>query len=133
MSETSDTDFVAFPIHNLVGVFHSADALNSVVAELEENGFAGDAMRSFSGEEGVKEMDFDGATHGRIAELLRYLQHIGPSRTYLDRYEKYLQDGDAILMVHAPNETQKQIAAEIMKKHAAHRVTYFGTLVIEEV
>ena len=125
--------FVAFPIHSLVAVFHSVDKLNVAMGELKEQGFARDEVRSFVGEGGMQEMDFDGTAHGRVAELLRYLQHIGPARTYLERYEKYMQDGDSVLMVHAPQEQRKQIAADIMKKHSAHRVTYFGMLVIEEV
>ena len=61
------------------------------------------------------------------------MQHIGPSRTYLDRYEKYMRDGDGILIVHAPHAEKRQIATDLMKEHSAHRVTYFGMLVIEEV
>ena len=125
--------FVAFPIHSLVAVFHSVDALNKTISELTNAGFVRDEMRSFVGEEGMQQMDFDGSAHGSLAEVLRALQHIGPARTYLDRYEKYMQDGDSILIVHAPQDERKQIAADIMKKHSAHRVTYFGTLVIEEV
>ena len=132
-SEAAAKGFVAFPVNCLVSVFHSVDALDLVIDELTKKGFAGEDIRSFVGEEGIQELDFEGSAHGWIAELLRNLQHIGPSRTYLDRYEKYMRDGDSILMVHAPQEEQKQIAADIMKKHSAHRVTYFGTLVIEEV
>jgi hypothetical protein len=126
-------DFVAFPIHNLVAVFHGSASMNSALSELETNGFAAKDIRSFVGQEGMNELDFDGSGHGSLATLLRSLQHIGPDRTYLERYEKYIRDGDCILMVHAPKKDQKQIAADIMRKHSAHRVTYFGALVIEEV
>ena len=125
--------FVAFPVHNLVAAFHSKDEMNGVIDELKKNGFADEDIRSFIGEKGIQELDFEGKSNGWIAQLLRYFQHIGPDRTYLDRYERYMRDGDGILMVHAPHEQQKQIAAEIIKKHSAHRVTYFGMLVIEEV
>ena len=131
--QSGANEFVAFPLHSLVAVFHSADELNVALGELKEEGFAPDEMRSFVGEEGMREMDFTGTAHGPFAELLRYLQHIGPDRTYLERYEKYMRDGDGILMVHAPQEQNKQTASEIMRKHSAHRVTYFGMLVIEEV
>ena len=90
-------------------------------------------MRAFVGEEGMQQLDFDGTAHGSIAELLRSLQRIGPDRTYLERYEKYMRDGDCLLMVHAPQKQQREIAADIIRKHSPHRVTYFGPLVIEEV
>jgi len=130
---TRAEDFVVYPLHNLIAVFHGVDSLNVAMNDLKENGFARDDMRSFIGQEGIQGMDFAGSAHGRVSELLRSLQHIGPDRTYLERYEKYMQDGDCILMVHAPQTERKEIAAEIMRKHSAHRITYFGTFVIEEV
>ena len=64
---------------------------------------------------------------------LRYLQGIGPDRTYLERYQKFMLDGDCLLMVRVLEERRKQLAADLMRKHSPHRVTYFGVLVIEEI
>ena len=136
MIETEPTnggDFVATPLHNLVAVFHGVDSLNLAIKELKENGFARGDIRSFIGQEGIHELDFDGSAHGSTAEALRYFQSMGPDRTYLERYEKYMRDGDCILMVYAPHEKQKLLGAGILRKHAVHRITYFGTFLIEEV
>ena len=135
MSENSAAaeDFVATPRHHLIAAFHGVDTLKQAISELKEAGFPREEVRWFIGEEGLEDMDFDGSSHGSGAELLRYLQSIGPDRTYLERYEKYMQDGDCLLMVYAPESEQKETAAGILRKHSAHRVTYFGTLVIEEV
>ena len=130
---TSSDDFIVFPFQSLVAAFEDVDSLKAVIGELKENGFALEDIRSFVGQEGIEQMDFDGSAHGSLAELLRSLQHIGPSRTYLERYEKFMRDGDCLLMVRAPQEQRKQLAADILRKHSPHRVTYFGTLVIEEV
>ena len=131
--ESGGEGFVAFPMNSLVAAFHSVEAMDHVISELKNEGFDREEVRSFVGEKGMQQFDFDGSATGTIAELLRTLQNIGPDRTYLARYEKYMQDGDCILMVRAPKEQQKQIAADIMRKHSAHRVTYFGLLVIEEI
>lgn len=122
-----------FPTHSLVAAFHSVDAMNAAIDELSKQGFAQNEMRSFAGEEGMNKIDFDGTARGSAAEVLRSLQHIGADCTYLERYEKYMTDGDCILMVHAPQKDRKQIAADILRRHSAYRVTYFGMLVIEEV
>lgn len=124
---------MAFPINSLVAAFHEIDSMRRVVSELKENGFAHEDIRSFVGQEGIEQMDFDGSANCSMAELLRSLQHIGPSRTYLERYEKFMQDGDSLLMVRAPEEQRKELAADIMRKHSPHRVTYFELMVIEEV
>jgi hypothetical protein len=136
MSETVSKkmdDFVATPVNNLIAVFHDVDQLNAAADELKQNGFPEEALRPFIGEEGIREMDFDGSGHGLGAELLRYLQHIGPARAYLDRYQRYMRDGDCLLMVRAPEKEQRKAAADILRKHSDHPVTYFGPLTIEEV
>jgi hypothetical protein len=130
--DSTGDDFVLFPIHSLIAAFHNVDSLKEVMRELKKNGFASGDMRSFVGREGMQELDFDGSAHGSMAELLRSLQRIGPDRTYLERYEKYMLDGDSLLMVRVPQEKRKQLAADIMRNHSPHRVTYFGMLVIEE-
>jgi hypothetical protein len=132
-SVNDSKEFVATPLNNLIAVFHDVDALNAAINDLKENGFANDKIRQFIGEEGVRAMDFNGSGHGLAAELLRYFQSIGPDRTYLARYEEYMKDGDALLLVYAPKTEQKQTASDILRKHSAHRVTYFRPLIIEEV
>ncbi len=127
------SDFIAAPIDNLIAVFHDVEALYASIDELKRAGIPEGAMRAFVGEEGIRAMDFDGTENGPAAELLRYLQKIGPDRTYLDRYESYMRDGDCLLMVHAPEDGRRQRAAEILKKNSAHRVTYFGPFLFEEV
>lgn len=129
----SNDDFVVFPIHSLIAAFHDVESMKLAIRELKDNGFAPDDIRSFVGQEGIEQMDFDGSVNGSMAELLRSLQRLGPDRTYLERYEKFMKDGDSLLMVRAPKEERKQVAADIMRKHSPHRVTYFGMLVIEEV
>ena len=101
------------------------------VKRLKDKGLSGEFARFGRGRD--RAVDFDGSANGTMAELLRSLQRIGPDRTYLERYEKFMRDGDCLLMVRVPEEQRRQLAADIMRKHSPHRVTYFGMLVIEEV
>jgi hypothetical protein len=130
---TADDEFLSYPIHNVVGVFDDRDAARAAVAELISHGFAEKDIVIYHGTEGEKKIDFEGTRHGSLTTLIRALQHIGPDRTYLDRYEKYLHAGDSIVMVRVATKGRKQSAADVLHKHAVHRVTYFGLLVIEEV
>ena len=130
---TSSDDLIVFPLHSMITAFHDLNSMKAAIGELKQNGFAPDDIRSFVGQEGIEQMDFDGSAHGSMAELLRYLQRIGPDRTYLERYQKFMLDGDCLLMVRVLEERRKQLAADLMRKHSPHRVTYFGVLVIEEI
>ena len=130
---TAEDEFLTYPIHNVVGVFDDRGTARAVVAELISHGFAEKDIVRYHGTEGEDKIDFEGTRHGTLTTLVRALQHIGPDRTYLDRYEKYLHDGDSIVMVRVGTKGRKQSAAEVMHKYAVHRVTYFGLLMIEEV
>ena len=130
---TAEDEFLTYPIHNVVGVFNDRDTATAVVAELISHGFAEKDIVRYHGTEGEDKIDFEGTRHGTLSTMIRALQHIGPDRTYLDRYEKYLHAGNSIVMVRVMTKGRKQSAAEVMHKHAVHRVTYFGLFMIEEV
>jgi len=130
---TAEDEFLTYPIHNVVGVFNDRDTARAVVAELISHGFAEKDIVRYHGTEGEDKIDFEGTRHGTLSAMIRALQHIGPDRTYLDRYEKYLHAGNSIVMVRVMTKGRKQSAAEVMHKHAVHRVTYFGLFMIEEV
>ena len=129
---SADEGFVKYPLHKVVGVLDNVEALESCIAELREHRFKDQDIDSYYGEEGIEKIDLEGTRHGTMAKLLRIMQHLGPDRTYVERYEKYLRDGDAIIMVHVTNIHRRHMASEIIHKYTHHRVTYFGLLMMEE-
>jgi hypothetical protein len=129
---TGDEGFVKYPLHKVVGVLETVEALERCIEELREHRFKNEDIETFYGDEGVEKIDLEGTRHGTMGKLLRIMQHLGPDRTYVERYEKYLRDGDAIIMVHVTNSGRKGMAAEVIHKYTHHRVTYFGLLMMEE-
>lgn len=128
-----DDDFLTYPIHKVVSVFTNPNEVGAAVEELQANGFTMDDIEAFCGWQGEKRMDFEGTRHGVWAELVRAIQHIGPDRTYLERYEKHLQDGHCMIMVKVMKKERKEKAAEILHRHTDERVTYFGLLMADEI
>ena len=126
-------DFLTYPLHKLASVFDSEEAMNAAVDELKENGFSADVIEAFCGLEGEHRMDFTGADHGFWSSILRNVQHVGPDRTYLDRYERHLHDGHCMVLVSVTNQVKKERAARILHHHTNERVTYFGLLSANEV
>lgn len=130
---SADDDFLAFPIHNVVGVFDDAEAAETVVKDLRESGFPEDKITAYCGVEGADKIDFSGVRSGTLPSLLRALQHYGPDRTYMERHAAYLRDGHCLVMAHVTDKSQKARAADIMHLHTKGHVTYFGTWVIHDV
>ncbi len=126
-------DFITYPLHKLVSIFPTREAMHAAVAELRENGFSDDVIDAFCGAEGEKRIDFSGAEHGIWARFLRSVQHIGPDRTYLERYERHLHDGHCMVMVSVNNRLRKERAARILHYHTNEQVTYFGLLAANEI
>lgn len=126
-------DFISYPLHKLVSIFETPEDMEAAVAELHANGFPADDVEGFCGTEGENRMDFGGEEHGFWTSLLRNFQHIGPDRTYLERYEKHLHDGHCMVMVSVTNKVRKERAARILHNHTKERVTYFGLLAANEI
>lgn len=126
-------DFLAFPIHNVVGVFDDAEAAEATVKELRESGFPQNEITTYHAGEGVEKLDLGAARHGTLPAFLRALQHYGPDRTYLERHESLLRDGYCLVMAHVRDKRHKARAADIMHHHTKRHVTYFGTWVIQDV
>lgn len=126
-------DFLTYPLHKVVTVFEDPDKMEAAVNELRENGFSDDDIEAYCGFEGEKRIDFTGARHGVLATILRSMQHIGPDRTYLERYEKHLQEGHCMVMVGVRTKLKKERAARILHHHTGERVTYFGLLTANEI
>lgn len=123
----ADADFLAFPVHNVVGVFDDAEAAEAAIQELRECGFPESELAAFYGKD-----DEERGQH-TLPRLLRTLQHYGPDHTYLQRHERMLRDGHPLVMVHVSDKRHKARAADIMHHHTRGHVTYFGTWVIQDV
>jgi hypothetical protein len=132
-SHPARDDFITYPLHKVVSVFKSQSDVDAVLAELRGHGFKDEDIEAFCGVEGEKRIDFRGVRHGTLATILRTAQHIGPDRTYLERYEQKLSDGHCMVLVKVRNAGRKESAARIMHGHTKERVTYFGFLVIDEL
>jgi hypothetical protein len=126
-------DFLTYPIHKVVSVFENPDDVVAAVEELKSHGFKEDDIEAFCGVKGEERMDFEGTRHGVWTTLLRTLQHVGPDRTYMERYEKHLHDGHCMIMVSVTNKGRKESAAAVLHRHTSERVTYFGLLMADEI
>ena len=130
----ANDDVLAYPLYKVVSVFTEPERVVAAVEELQDNGFGGDAIEAFCGWQGLNEArDYAGTKPGIWEHFVHAAKHVGPDRTYLERYEKHLQEGDCLIMVKVDNKEDKARAAEILHLHTNERVTYFGLLMADEI
>ena len=128
-----DDDFLTYPIHKLVSVFEDPDEVTAAVEELQANGFTMDDIEAFCGWNNENDRHVEGTSKGVWDSIVHAGRHIGPARTYIERYERNLQDGHCIIMVKVTKKVKKDRAAEILHRHTKERVTYFGLLMADEI
>lgn len=126
-------DFVKYPIHKVVSVFKDKSKVNAAVDELREAGYPQEDIEAFCGFKTDEPVVFEGTTHGIWSTITHAASHIGPGRTYLERYERHLSEGHCLIMVKVTSSVRKQRAADILHRHTDERVTYFGLLMADEI
>lgn len=132
IAEAAD-DFLKYPLYKVVSVFTEKREVLPAIDELRSGGFAAEDIEAFCGWQGSGEKTYPETTHGIWDHFLHAASHVGPSRTYLERYEQHLQAGDCVISVKVANKEQKALAAEILHRHTEERVTYFGLLAADEI
>ena len=48
-------------------------------------------------------------------------------------YERALRDGRAVVMVHVHGDAPKDAAHQVLKRHGAHFINYYGRFATEEL
>ena len=126
-------DFVKYPVYKVVSVFKDSDKVAGAVEELRLRGFTADDIEAYCGWQGQEAKIFEGSRPGAWESFIQAVKHVGPERTYLERYEKHLKDGDCLIMVKVANKEQKARAAGVLHGYTNQRVTYFGLLAADEI
>lgn len=128
--EEKEKGFITYPTHRVLGVLDDPELIYTTLAELEDNGFLESDIEVIHD---ALELDVTGEKHGFWGKIVRSFQEYGAEGHYLHRYEKELNDGHLLLTVKAPNVKTKQLAESILQANGAHRITYFGLWMIEEL
>lgn len=125
--------FLRYPTRKVVGVVDTAPQLSGVLQALSEAGISRDAIKVFSGDEGIRTIDPKGIYHGLAGRLIRVVQSLGEELEHMTRYEEELRDGHFLVVVSTPDERSKQAAYQAFRDHGGHYVDYYGPLAIHHL
>jgi len=129
----SSKGFRAYPTNRVVAILDSPQAAESARADLVAAGIAADTVEFACGQEGLREIDFQGTSSGVFARMLRAIQQVGELAEYWKRYEKALQDGKCILAVDAGEDAVRKLAHEKIKARGGHFINFFGRMGLEKL
>jgi hypothetical protein len=125
---------ITYPTNRLLGVVDDPAAVTPITRALAEAGVPADAVDVLVGEAGVDRLGRLGARASPLSRLVRLVQFMTMDQTpdFLV-YERALRDGRAVLAVRARGRDGMLPAADVLRRHDAHFLNWFGRFVTEEL
>ena len=136
MSDASPTDPIRYPTNTIVGVLDTQTQVDDATAALTAGGFLDSEIHVTSG---VGAADALGATTARtgLADIAtRIAGKLGIQDDEMEskaHYEQAMRDGRFVIRVAAPTDERKDRAADILRTHGAHSVSFLGRFTIEGI
>ncbi len=118
--------FIHYPAGYIFGVVDDRADAETLIADLEAAGFDKAELMRFTGEEGAEHIDASGEQHGLFARLVRLLHTADDSTMHAEEYEREARAGHYVIGVHAPSDTEKAKARELVKARRAHFINYYS-------
>jgi hypothetical protein len=120
------------PNNHVVGVINGAEAAEAARCELQQAGFFGAYL--FEGDDVTMVMDPKGERAGPIASIFKAIQdHLSEEPNYLAQYQEEAKAGNEVIAVKADNQEQADAIREILERHGARNIRFFGRLAVADL
>ena len=139
--ETSDSGALGhepfpYPTNHLLGVVADRDRATAVVTALTSGGFLRSEIHVATGAANADALDATTGRSGLAGMLIRLAEKIGVTDEEMetkDRYERAMRDNRYVVAIAAATDERKARAAQILREHGAHTVSYFARHTIEHL
>ena len=126
--------FINYPTNRLLAVVDDPAAAEAAVAELTAGGLPPAAIERLSGAADAARLDGLGGRHGRLSRVLRTVQFMTMDQMpdFL-LYETAIGMGRTVLALREPDAERRRRAVEILRRHGAHFMNWYGRFATEEL
>ena len=125
-----------YPEGCLIGIIDTGDQLEAAIEALASNGFLRSEVEVVYGEAAAERLSATTGRTGLTDLAMRLVAALGmpDDETIMkEDYEQALRDGHFILLVLAPTEERKKLAARLLEEHGGHFVNFLGSSTIESM
>ena len=122
-------DRVAYPRNQVVGIIDSAEDARGILLSLRHGRFLDGEIHLVAGDDAAEALHASTGHVGLTQWLIRAATWLGVRDDEMklkDRYELALRNGALIVAIELPTHTRRELAVEILARHGAHTVNYFG-------
>jgi hypothetical protein len=127
---------VYYPENRLLGVVDSPAQVTSAVEALTAGGFLVSEVEVTCGQAQAERVAASTGRRGLLDLVIRVAERLGLADDEIEtkgRYEQALRDGGLIVSVLASTDERKARAADVLRAHGGHLITFFGRLTIEKI
>jgi hypothetical protein len=127
---------VKYHENHVIGIMPTAEDAISALGTLTESGFLETEVTLTCGVEIADRIRASSGRSGLIGQVLQVVDQFGAGGEELEarhQYEEALREGKCNVLVLAPTEERKRLAAEILRKHGGKFINFFGRLSIEQL
>ena len=126
--------FIGYPTDRMLAVVGDPSAAAEAAAALRAAGITDGDITLLRGPESADRLDGTGAANGLVARIRRMA-----SFTLMDQlvdmaaYERSVRDGAVVLMVRVRGDARKATVLDLLRRHGAHFINYYGRFATEEL
>ncbi|MPZ49461.1 MAG: hypothetical protein GEU75_09225 [Dehalococcoidia bacterium] len=130
MSEQQQNETI--PNNHVVAVISGPAAAEAVTRELQQDGF--DQLLLFRGNDIAETVDPKGENAGPLAKLVKAVQdHLSEEPNFLTQYQEEARNGNDVVAVQVQNKDQAYEVKEILERHGARNLRFFGLLSVTDL
>jgi hypothetical protein len=125
---------IGYPTNRMMAVIDDPTEAAAALAALRSSGIATRDLEILRGPEGADRIDATGNVQGGLGRIRRWVDF-----TLMDQlvdfatYEFALRDGRAVVMVRVEGEAKKAAVLDVLRRHGAHFINYYGRFATEEL
>jgi hypothetical protein len=127
---------VLYHENHVIGILDTPEAGEAAVHALADSAFLESEVTLTCGVERADRLRASSGRSGLIGRVLRVVDRFGGGGEELEarhQYEQALRDGGVNVLVLAPTEERKKLAAAVLQQHGGHFINFFGRLTIEKL
>lgn len=127
---------IPYPVNHVVGIVRTPEQATSALHALREGGFLESELTLACGVDAADRLHATSGRSGLLGRALLLADRLGvrvEEQEARNEYEHALRDGEFVLLVLAPTEERKQLAAQLLRDHGGHFIQFEGRYTIEEL
>lgn len=133
-ADSNTENAVRYPKNNVVAVIDTLEELEELVNTLTGGGFLESEIKVVHGQAAADKLRSSTGRSGLAHLAMRLVASIGlpnDETATKDRYAKALTDGRILVLVEAPTDERKELAAKLLREHGGKFVNFLGRYTIE--